>query len=80
MSPPFRLRAIAEALRQPLLLIIIGWLGILSIAFLFSQIASPGRPAHLSAAITVAAAVAAIVWLLAWRALAKSIMRRNLSS
>lgn len=79
-APPFRLKALAEAVRQPLLLIAIGWFGIVAIATMFSYVASPGRAAQESAAITIAGGASAAAWLLAWRALAKSLMRKNLES
>ncbi|MCX8196605.1 MAG: hypothetical protein N3F67_06005 [Acidilobaceae archaeon] len=78
MSAPFRPKAVIAALRQPLLLMLVGWSGVVALTYLFSIPASQRLPSSWSALLTLAAGIFSLLWLASWRALAISLIRRNL--
>ncbi|MEN2999115.1 MAG: hypothetical protein ABDH61_00830 [Acidilobaceae archaeon] len=78
MSAPFRPRALLAALRQPLLLLLVGWSGSVALAYLLTLPASQRLPLSWSALLTAASVVLAVLWLASWRALALALLRKNL--
>jgi len=72
-----RLKAIAEALKTASLVIIMGWAGVVAIAYLFTIPARASLPRVESALITILALTLFVAWLASWRALAKSLIIRR---
>ncbi|MEM0365892.1 MAG: hypothetical protein QXR02_00295 [Acidilobaceae archaeon] len=77
-KPPFKLRNIIKALQQPLLVMLMGYAGVVSIAYIVSIPASQRLPSTISALVTIAGLILAVVWLLAWRTLTKTLIVKNL--
>jgi len=72
-----RLKAIAEALKTASLVIIIGWAGVVTIAYLSTIPARASLPRVESALVTILALTLFVAWLASWRALAKSLIIRR---
>jgi protein-S-isoprenylcysteine O-methyltransferase Ste14 len=75
--PPLRLKAVLGALRVASLIIILGWAGVVAIAYIFSIPVRSPLPRVESAMVTVLAVVLMIAWLASWRALAKAVITRG---
>jgi len=72
-----RLKAIAEALKTASLVIIIGWAGVVAIAYLSTIPARASLPRVESTLVTILALTLFVAWLASWRALAKSLIIRR---
>jgi len=72
-----RLKAIAEALKTASLVIIIGWAGVVAIAYLSTIPARASLSRVESALVTILALTLFVAWLASWRALAKGLIIRR---
>lgn len=73
-KPPVRFRSILEAFRTAALVIVLGWAGVVALAYVITIPARSNLPRVESAMVTVVALTLLASWLIAWRTLAKRVI------
>lgn len=73
-KPPLRFRVVVEAFRVASLVIVIGWVGVVALAYILTIPAREPLPRVHSALLTILAIILFIAWLASWRALAKNLI------
>ncbi len=76
-KPPVRFKAILNAFRIASLILILGWAGVIAIAYIFSLPARSPLSKVESAMVTALALILLVAWLASWRTLAKAVITRG---
>ncbi|MCC6060795.1 MAG: hypothetical protein RRE21_04445 [Desulfurococcales archaeon] len=75
--PPLRFRVVLNAFRVASLIIVLGWAGVVAVAYIFSIPARNPLPRVESAMVTLLAVITLLAWLASWRTLAKAVITKG---